>query len=57
MTSQNIQNLQSVEDQPQQGAAYEAPAIESMLTTESLEREVLYAGAPPVSGTPTPPPV
>lgn len=30
--------------------AYEAPAIESVLTPESLEREVHYAGVQPTSG-------
>lgn len=29
---------------------YEAPAIESVLTSETLEREVHYAGVQPVSG-------
>lgn len=28
-------------------AAYEAPRIESVSSAEELEREVLYAGAPP----------
>ena len=26
--------------------AYEAPAVESVVTPDSLEREVLYAGTP-----------
>ncbi|BCM90431.1 hypothetical protein IAD21_02284 [Abditibacteriota bacterium] len=32
-----------------QATSYEAPAIESILTSESLEREVHYAGQLPVS--------
>ena len=32
-------------------APYQAPRIESVLRREALEREVLYAGAIPVSGT------
>lgn len=30
--------------------AYEAPAVESVLTPETLEREVHYAGVIPASG-------
>lgn len=29
---------------------YEAPAVESVMTSELLEREVHYAGVQPVSG-------
>lgn len=55
MNSQTITNASSAEEQVEQVASYEAPAIESVLTPESLEREVHYAGTLPTSG-PTPPP-
>lgn len=37
-------------------AAYEAPAIESVMTPKELEREVFYAGLIVVSGQ-NPPPI
>lgn len=41
---------QQVEKAPAQPVEYEAPIIESVLTPESLEREVHYAGIQPTSG-------
>lgn len=37
---------QGQEDEPAQPDSYEPPCIESVLTAEELEREVLYAGRP-----------
>lgn len=46
MTFQSAESALPIEDTT---VPYEAPAIESVLTTESLEREVHYAGVPPTS--------
>lgn len=40
-----MQNVELVEEQ-----VYEAPRVESVLTAEELEREVLYAGRGGISG-------
>lgn len=42
MDTKNTENLQI--DSATQSPTYEAPAIESVVTQESLEREVQYAG-------------
>ena len=49
MNFQDIENTPQVEENATL-ATYEAPAIESVLTPEALEREVHYAGNVPVSG-------
>lgn len=40
---------QGQQDEPAQPDSYEPPCIESVLTAEELEREVLYAGALPIT--------
>ncbi|BCM90430.1 hypothetical protein IAD21_02283 [Abditibacteriota bacterium] len=50
MISQSIENPSPVTEESQKISGYEAPAIESVLTSESLEREVHYAGDGPISG-------
>lgn len=49
MNFQDTENTPQVEEKATP-VAYEAPAIESILTPEALEREVHYAGNPPISG-------
>ena len=53
-TPNSSRNAASTEATPVPPAqvAYEAPVIESVVTSDDLAREVLYAGGTPISGTP-----
>ncbi|BCM90432.1 hypothetical protein IAD21_02285 [Abditibacteriota bacterium] len=45
-----LTELEKIETSTDQSVEYEAPAVESVLTPESLEREVQYAGVQAGSG-------